>query len=269
MLKEYIPFRVKYISREISRLTAGRLANRLMPEVKRFVVLTNGRSGSTLLVSYLRKNRNIRLYGEIFGKYYLDQPMVREMIQRDGAVSYFKNMQSRCLAESHVGVKILYCHLEPSYGKQRGVPDLPAVVDELVDDKDTKILHLRRGNLLDIAISGMLAKLTKSYSGRDYGDLRIVLPVDRCRQIFEQLQRQSERYRTLFAEHDYLEITYEDLVDTPDETLASAFAFLGAETVAARTTLKKQNRSPREVVLTNYAELKDAFADTPFARFFD
>lgn len=268
MLRENIPFRAKYIAREASRLTAGRLANFLMPKVKRFVILTNGRSGSTLLVSYLRQNSNIRLYGEIFGKYYLAQPMVRELIRRDGAVSYFKNMQSRCLAESHVGVKILYSHLEPSYGEERGVPDLPAVVDELVRDKDIKILHLRRDNLLDIAISGMLAKLTKSYSGRDYGDLRIVLPVDRCRQTFEQLQRQSERYRTLFSEHDYLEITYEDLVDTPDGTLASAFAFLGAELVAAQTTLKKQNRSPRETVVTNYAELKEAFANTPFARFF-
>lgn len=268
MLQRHIPFRAKYIAKELSRLSVGKLTNLVLPEATRFVILTNGRTGSNLLVSYLKQNPNIRLYGEILGKYYLDQPFVRTMIRERGAVPYFRNMQSRILTESHVGAKLLYAHVEPPYAKRRELPDLPRVLDSLAADMGTKIIHLRRENLLDVVISGKLAKQTMSYVGRDYGDIKIELKPRICRRLFEKMQAQEARYRALFAGHDYLEVTYEQVVDNPEKMIAATFAFLGVEPVPAKTSLEKQNRAPRESVVSNYAELKREFSDTEYAAFF-
>lgn len=268
MIKRHISFRAKYIAKELSRLSVGKIADLVLPEVSRFVILTSGRSGSNLLVSYLDQHPDIRLYGEILGKYYLDQPFVRKMIRERGAIPYFRNMQSRVLTESHVGAKLLYAHIETPYSKRRELPDLPSVLDALVGDNSTKIIHLRRENLLDVVISGTLARQTSSYVNREYGDIKFELKPRRCRTLFEKMRAQEARYRALFAEHNYLEITYEQVVDDPEMAIARTFAFLEVEPVPARTTLKKQNRAPRERVLLNYAELKREFEDTPYAAFF-
>lgn len=268
MLRKHIPLRAKYIVRELSRLTVGNVADRVMAEVTRFVILTNGRTGSNLLVSYLQQDPNIRLYGEILGSYYLGQPFIRDIIRQRGAVHYLKTMQARCLTERYVGVKLLYAQLGVSYSKHQNLPDLPSVLDQLVADKSTKIIHLRRINLLDIIISGAMAKETNSYVGRVYGDLKITLTADECRKRFNSLHAQEARHCALFAHHPYLEITYEDLVDDPDGSMAAVFSFLGAEPRPARTTLRKQGRAPRTSALANYEELKREFAGSAYARFF-
>jgi LPS sulfotransferase NodH len=268
MLKERIPFRMKYLARELARLTVGTTADLLMPQTTRFVILTNGRTGSNLLVDYLQQNPRIRLYGEIFGTYYLGQPIVTEMIRRQGSAAFLDRMLQRTLTESHVGAKILYAQIEGPYGDNRGLPGLRDAGNALTQNRDIKIIHLKRDNLLDVVVSMALAKKTKSYVGRDYGDTTVAIDPDKCGALLETLRSQEEKYRAQFAEHTYLEVTYEDLVANPDAVIADSFQFLNVAPVPVQSRLRKQNHAPHQRVISNYRDLKTAFQGSRYERYF-
>jgi len=210
----------------------------------------------------------MRMYGEVIGSYYLRQNLVRRKLCRDGAEAYFDMIMARMLSETHVGIKVLYNQLTPGFADYNDLDALRLAREALARDTSLHVIHLRRENLLDVVISIELARETRRYIGADYGDAQVRLPVQLCKRQISELEAQEEEFRQLFRHHPYIETTYEDLVEHPEHNLEKICSFIDLPIFPVVTQMRRQRNRSYDCVLENYAELKDALADTRYADFF-
>lgn len=268
--KSKLPFHWKYRAHQLLSRTIGRLTGIFAPPVQKVVIITNGRTGSNLLVSYLNSSPEVRAYGEIFGTYYLSSEFLMEKLRKPGgAVRHLKEMLHRLTTEKFSSVKILYQHFDERFRDKRELPSLAEVLPELQNDPTIKIIHLRRENLLDVVVSNMLAKKSGKYVGQTYDVAQITLPPRVCRRHFMAIEKLEQQFRDAFPPERYLELTYEDLTAKPEETLAKVQDFLGVESLKAQSHIEKQNKSAKTDVIENYDELKWFFRRSDYRRFFD
>ena len=268
--KSTLPFPWKYRAHQLLCRTIGRLTGVFAPPVQKVVIITNGRTGSNLLVSYLNSSPQVRAYGEIFGTYYLSSDFLLEKLrQPHGAVRHLHEMLERLTTERLTAIKILYQHFDERFREKRDLPSLAELLPELQNDPTIKIIQLRRENLLDVIVSNMLAKQSGKYVGQAYDVEQITLPPRVCRRHIQAIEAQEQRFRDAFPPERYLELTYEDLTAKPDETLGKLQNFLGIENLKAQSHIQKQNRSAKSDVIANYDELKWFFRRSDYRRFFD
>ena len=269
MLIERTGFLVKYAAKRLGAETVGRYADFRGRPLKKFLIISNGRTGSNLLVSFLRQSPNTRMYGEVLGGYFLRQGIVRRKIVKDGPGAYLDMMLARTLFETHVGMKILYLQLGQPYADRKEIPNLGEAYEALKRDRSLHIIHLRRQNLLDVALSEALARETNSFVGREYGDVKIELPVKWWLDNIGRLERWIDKYRKLFRDHPYMEMTYEDLTHDVEGSLEKICGFLELPTFPVEMQMRRQRRKSREAMIANYSALKDAFANTRYSDFFE
>ena len=166
------------------------------------------------------------------------------------------------------GCKIFYEHARRDRAAR-------TVWDYLVADRDIKVIHLIRSNLFDCAVSHERAKRSGEsirLAGRD-GSSPAPAPFRLepawCHGYFESTTCWIDWAKTAFAQHDVLELSYErDLGADFDGTMDRVYDFLGVARRATRvpTVIQRSRSASRQI--SNYAELKDYFRNTSFARFF-
>jgi LPS sulfotransferase NodH len=96
----------------------------------------------------------------------------------------------------------------------------------------------------------------------------IHLTPDQCRSYFQMLQADRDRTEAFFAHRPMLRVDFEDLTIDPSAELTRIQAFLGVRFPLRAPAFKKQATRPLRDRIANYAELEAAFADTPWAVFF-
>lgn len=265
-----LPFHWKYRAHQLVCRTFGRLASQFLPAEKKVVIITNGRTGSNLLVSYLNASRQVRAYGEIFGTYYLSSEfLLKRLRQSDGATRHLSEMLRRLTTEKLTVVKILYQHFDKKFREHHGIPSLANLAPALQADTSIKIIHLRRENLLDVVLSNTLASASGKFVGEKYDIAPVTIPPRVCRRQFMAIEAHEKQIREAFAGQRYLELTYEELTNKPEETLANIETFLGIEKLEARSHIEKQNRAPKTETVANYDELHWFFRRSDYRRFFD
>jgi hypothetical protein len=94
------------------------------------------------------------------------------------------------------------------------------------------------------------------------------LDYDDCRAYFERLERQEEKHRALFSEHNYMEVYYEDLARNAEKTIKDIGSFLEVPYKIPYCPLKKQIEAPMNEVISNFEQLKEAFSNQRWAQFF-
>ncbi len=255
----------------IVRKAAARL---LLPAPIIFVIITKGRTGSTLLNSLFDSHPRIRVCGEVIGEYTLRQPDLRKEILELGALPYVKRCFNRADLESAVGIKILYYQVEHRYGQRWGVDGLPGVLNFLKSQRDIKIIHLKRRNRLKTFASGRVARLTKKYieyqeETENARNININLTIDECERQFTRIGQWEKYYDDIFQEHKMLEVFYENLVAEQQTECNRLLDFLGVRRKPLSTRFKKQRTNPVSEVIENYEELKRHFSGTEWGRFFD
>ena len=87
--------------------------------------------------------------------------------------------------------------------------------------------------------------------------------------MFGLIQAHEKRVDEAFESHPKLTVFYEDLVQRPQEVFAHVQSFLGLDPRPLAVTSHRQNPEPLRELLGNYAELREAFRDTPYAWLFD
>ena len=100
---------------------------------------------------------------------------------------------------------------------------------------------------------------------------QISVPLDplESQQYFESMAGYETRYRNLFANHQILEITYEELSLNTLRTLKRVLAFLGVESYfPLHSPVTKINTQSLSKKIRNYAALKNYFQHTPWQKFF-
>jgi LPS sulfotransferase NodH len=276
-------------------------------EYRPFVLLCDIRTGSNMLASCLRSHSHVLMLSEIFkhseSKVYFSVDGFRsrahdqEVVElRDTDPVQFLEQEVFRTYPAHlraVGFKLLYTQAR----SRRMWWDGPEYADwwEHMDDRrrtvwwdahsdvwdylrsrtDIKVIQLVRENLLRQKLSAKMAQATDKWgktedaSSNPDDKPQVRLDPETCRRDFAARERMRREAEEDFERHDLLQVSYEQLTDTPDETLKRVQRFLSLQVESLQTGKKKQEtRSLREAI-ANYSELYDELADTPWARFFD
>lgn len=221
----------------------------------KFIVLTRSRTGSNLLVSMLNSHPDVRCGGEELRS--LNGRQVSEAIETSFPIR-------QALKAS--GFKIFYYHpLDDSSG---------AVRDTLSAMRELRVLHLMRRNILRTLTSRKIATQTNVWHSRTQttvaaDDKRVFFTEDELQSGFIQTKQWENEYASRFDESRTLQVYYEDLVGNYDGQFRRIASFLEVEPHQPRTDLKRQNPEPLDKLIVNYDALKEHFANTEWAVYFD
>ncbi len=272
----------------------------------RFLILSDARTGSNMLVQALNSSPYITCFREPFNRpagfidfnvdgYDRDSAEDRELRDRDCAAFLRERIFCRHPAQVRaVGFKVAYSHFF-------GFQDLEHL---LAADSEIRVLHLRRRNLLRSLVSLKIANATGAWlddRGREHRRagivraarqalraavrLRTLLPprspaptapparvrvsADELFRFIVRVNQTAARFDDLFRSHPSLTLTYEDMVERRDELFGQVQAFLGVDALPLTVTLRRQNPQPLRELIENYDDLHEAYRDSPHAGMFD
>ena len=181
-----------------------------------FIIAGRSRVGSNLLRSLLNAHPDVVAYGEIF----------RDLASRDwDHTGYFQSAADAALVQADpvrfidsrvfgryprsvraVGFKLFYYHAREGAAA--------AVWPWLLARRDLKVIHLKRGNLLQTHVSRKRAALTGKWvntSGEPDRAVTLTLDADEVRADFEQTRAWETDCDRVFAAHPLLQVQYERL----------------------------------------------------------
>jgi len=223
----------------------------------KFIVLSRSRTGSNMLMSLLNSHPEVIADHEILARLSGRDP-------RDIVAQAYAKQPFYVKAK---GFKVFYYH--PLDG------DSAALLDDLAGDGAISVIHLKRRNILRTLISRKIASTKGVWAATSAERLNVLGPkavsftVDELEDGFRRTRDWETDGDRRFAAHPLLTVYYEDLVRDPDGSLAAVLDFLGLPHSALATDMRKQNPERLSDLLTNYAELKAAFAGSEWADFFE
>lgn len=262
------PYRTNQF-KNLLRSSVGAAARQLVGDPRRFVIMTNGRSGSNLLVALLKRHGRVWVHSEIFGEYQLEDHEVRREINSVGHIPYFQCALRPMFTEKAVGLKILYHQLDARYGEVRGIPGVECVRDAMVADETLRFIHLKRSNLLSALISVKLADLSGSWHGKSYDIASVEIDTEWARDTLAEYETDMETFDRILPKDRVLEMYYEDLVSAPSVQLDRVCKFLGVGSVGVKVPIRKQTTKPHRDYVSNYAELREFFTGSRYEKYFE
>lgn len=240
----------------------------------RFVIISRGRSGTSLLRSLLNNHPQVTTFGEIFRRYGAigwDKPHYRsssaqlELIQVDPVAFLQKYLFCKYPKQIRaVGFKLFYYHARN--------PEWESMWQYLKASEDIQVIHLKRENMLATRLSLKRAFMTDAWSStnRTAGALPpLELDYEDCLEAFTQTRQWETQIATQFAGPRLLEMTYEALCEDREAEMKRVQAFLGLAYRPTATSLRQQNQQPLSKSIANYYELKEQFSGTPWLQFFE
>lgn len=235
----------------------------------RFVIISSHRSGSNYLSSLLSSHPNIMSIGEVYNPSVLFSgpglPKLHEnrwakLIRDIAPVWFVKHAIYRTYpAHIHaVGFRYFYLHAQGKF---------KSVLDYLKEEKSTRVIHLKRKNLLRSYWSLLAAQQTgvwtvSTSSQRSQPPVRLHLDPDACAAYFSTMDEYMRTFDTHFQDHDVLEITYEKLVAATAREQGRLAAFLGVSPRPLSASTKKLNNKPLRNLISNYTTLEKHFRGT-------
>lgn len=247
--------------------TAGNDARRFLSdegEPRAFVIVSSARSGSNLLVSYLRQVPRAACFGEILRRDFPDKPGWDKLISRldmppesrqlhaTDLTAFWESFLSRGLRRRRwFGAKAFYYH-------RRG----DAIWDRFEAD-DHRVIHLWRDATFDQYVSRLLAVATgqwKSGGGdsQEEAELRVTFDRDDYLRYRSELRSDIEAARARYGGSDrYVEIEYGQLTDHAfvNDLLGRLFG----ERIDIEETLRRQRGRAKLEYVVNPADA-EAFA---------
>lgn len=173
--------------------------------------------------------------------------------------------QSQRKHATHFGYKIFAHHAQK--------PPLNAIWDYM-QQKRFKIILLTRQNLLNRYLSERLVIAHKSSESPSnaWGKVQFFKPVAIdpaiCLKNIEKHVELEKQLAASFANNPVLRLTYEDLCDR-NVCYPKVLEFLELPYSEPTTKLIKQRTRSQQMMIENYWELKKAFKETEYIKFFD
>lgn len=246
----------------------------------RFVLTGQARTGSTMLGSALGAHPDVVMHGELFGEvstplnfYGIDERLpwptplenyLKQLRDHD-IVGFLERYVYAKTGRSAVGYKF----------KFEEFSRWPKVAD-YIERTRPKLIYIRRQNLWQRYLSGRETLITDSYNSADsisrsLSAAREQAPITpaEIQGAFEAEERLDHEFRTRFAPHPVLEVTYEDMLADFIGTMVRTCAFLEidfVETVPFVTRRKAERKVHR---LINFPLIRKHFAGTKYAQFFE
>lgn len=229
------------------------VGRRAHPAGTRFLIVTAGKTGSTLLVDLLNAHPDIDCDQEVLSHQVL---MPQRLVATRAALA----------APKAYGFKLRLPHLTT-----QGYPD-PAMPLAWWHADGWQLIHLVRRNLLRRTLSSIVASRRPSphHTRRD-GPVKLQPLTLDVEQLLARMGRQHEMNlaeQAALADLPRLTISYEDdLVDAArhQPALDRVFAFLGLDPVPVTTRYVRIVAEPLERLITNFDEVRAAVRASPFA----
>jgi len=247
-----------------------------------YVITCPARAGSTMLVHLLRSHPEICSHDEVFSSPGTIGGMTGTYLIKcrtdPGFVSYLSAEKDRD------PIKFLYKIVLDLQGKKAVcfklkhdelvLPEYKALREEIVNDRDFRIIHLRRENLLRRYLSHYMANrvtgVTLVVRGQTMPEMRpVVLDPHECEKDFETALAREKEFAQLFAQHPSFSISYEEMIAPGAEKIQSLLDFIGVSRRELTTTTRKLGRDDLRQAIANFEEVRGYFADGPFSKFFE
>jgi LPS sulfotransferase NodH len=248
----------------------------------RFIVFSQPRTGSTLLISSLKHNQQVIAFGEVFNPnpkaFFRDNASTRSLAQLLFKVFPYFLLHLRNLfptlfldilvfrkyskTTKAVGFKLFAEHLK---GKRQNQ------ILQYLYKKSFKIILLERENLLEQVVSLKIAKKTGAYhaSNKDHkNDLTLRLEPAECEGLINQLQDEKSKFQEEFRTLECLNITYENLISDYGQQTINIQEFLGVGHQRLPISTHRQEKRQLPEIIENFEELKRYFSGTNFEKFF-
>jgi LPS sulfotransferase NodH len=210
-----------------------------------------------LLISFLNSHPSIRADGEVLNK--LNGRHYTEILEK-----VFSRQPYYIAAR---GFKIFYYHPIDIESAE--------LWHDLREAVDLRVIHLKRRNILRTMISRKIAlsqevwRIPSVRGQHPAGKMAVSFTPTELEQGFMETKRWEEEGDEAFQGHPMVSIDYEDLVDSTDATFRKITDLLDVRFVPPKTNLRKQNPERLRDLVTNYDELKSAFAASKWHVFFD
>jgi hypothetical protein len=239
----------------------------------RAIILTTQRTGSTFLVGCLRSHPDINCITELLVGAHLDPPAMfrtsRVLTKASRFVMGGGWWPTRAIRRFYASSDKPASVFKIMYNQASNRPTLNC----LAGDRDVRVLHLRRRNLLKMHVSQLLMPRRRNLIWEPHTTVPlppVTTRVDPALAI-EQMRKAQARYRhfeEVFAGHPRLPLVYEELIE--DQRLRPSEGrricdFLGVEDRPMGSSFIKLNPESLEAMVTNYGELADAVSRTEFA----
>lgn len=221
----------------------------------KFIVLGRSRVGSNWFMSLLNSHKNVKAHGEIF--FNIGNKSCNEI--------WSKTLSKDFPWVKSKGFKIFYYHPLDSSDKN--------VWKYLNEDKNIKIIHLKRRNLLDIHLSWLIADKNDIWAsiwtdeGKESIDKRVVVDVKEMFKDFKRTENWIKSAETQFSNHRMINVFYDELKDNQQITMNKVFEFLEVSTHEVESKLRKQNPEKYIDLIKNFEEVKMSLKDTSYEWF--
>ena len=222
----------------------------------KFIIITRSRTGSNFLMSLLNSHPNILAKGELF----------RRLEGKSSDQVWNETFSKKPKHIKYVGFKIFYYHPLDSEDKE--------VWNYIKKDKNIKIIHLTRNNILRTVVSRAIADKTNTWTNKkgkkiDISDKRVKIDIDSCLNDFKKTREDENRIRDNYKNRNLMELTYEDLVKDHQKVMNDVFNFLEIEINEVNSDYKKQNNEKLEDLITNYNDVVEAIKKSKWSYILD
>lgn len=223
---------------------------------KKFIIISDSRTGSTLVKNMLNFHPNIIAEGEVF-------KMLESQSSLEAWNKLFRKRQKKI---KYVGCKLFYHH--PLIGDKE-------VWNLVENDKSIIIIHLIRKNVLRSLVSKKIGlktkKWTENINSEEFIDLKnkkIKLTSEECEKYFTEIKGYQEEIDRNFSNHKLIPLSYEDLAKDSRTVIKGIYREFGLDDFERDSELKKQNPESLEDLIINYHELKDYFNGSKWEIYF-
>lgn len=225
------------------------------PPEHRFVILAQGRTGSTLLTSLLDSHPQIRCNDEL-----LQRPRIAPL-------RYIDQVARAATLPWHGW----HMKSEQLNWRQGGLPVGPFL--DALEARGSKIIYLWRENVLEQCVSMFFAVASGAWHHRNNGQKKRVTELEINPEELHALMKQRSRVldldRDLLSGREFCEINYERDLRTEEarrDALIRVQEFLGVEYHPLVSELRKSVNRPLHELILNYAEIAEALEETPYAQ---
>ena len=250
----------------------------------KFVLLSRGRTGSSLLHLLLNSHPNAICMGEFFSgntppnlpnKYpvHLKKNLLNNLhLTSEKPISFLENhiFINYPITIKSVGFRIAYYHLQAK--------EVRYFWDYLVKDNELKIIHLKRRNMLRMLVSWKIAQKTGTWINwasekqpidNNKEKKSIFITPEQCLHFFKLVEKEGNIAQKMFKKHDMFNIYYEDFSDKTTESvsISELLNFLQIPYAPMEVCTKKQNPETLSILIENFNQLTRYFQDTKWSSF--
>lgn len=239
-----------------------------------FVILTQARTGSTMLQTMLNSHPEIECFGEVFNpavsngyEKWKDRFFLRRLANkyiRDYAVEKYLTSLASPGSEkplSAIGFKVIY----------PGQFDRWSGLRYFWRTRDFKVVSLIRKNILRKYLSSRIANIEGKWSAKEARsknkNISVVVDTRDMMRYIDRVSRIYESIGQLTQEFRGIKITYEDLSSNKEVVITQVLDYLGNIELhenALRATTVKQNPERMDQIIENYEEVCSVLRGTKY-----